>query len=522
MRESYPLAGDRCYAGLAGLSEAARGCRSCPGVVAGSAVLALPPARRQVLFVGEAPGRLGAARTGRPFDGDVAGSRFRTLLEASNLPFEAVAVTNAVLCLPLDSRGRNRRPRPAEVRACASFLAATLDLVDPLVVVALGAVALDALTALEPHGLKLAHDVARPHRWRNRWLIPVYHPAARAAIHRPLEAQLDDWRRLGEFVAAVDRRRASTSERYVDSPSSKNYDDGTTLPEVAMPAPSPDEIREQVARAYASRVQPVLQRAETVEALPVVDSASCCSPAPAAAGSASCCGENPAAEEDVVITRIAELYRDADIADLPATVTDVAFGCGNPTAIAALEPGQVVLDLGSGGGIDCFLAAKMVGPTGRVYGVDMTPEMIRLARKNVEKVGATNVEFRLGEIEHLPMADESVDVIISNCVINLSPDKPQVFREAFRVLRPGGRLQVSDIVWTKPVPSDVRGDMEKWAGCIAGALLESEYLDHIRAAGFVDVASTATEYPGGRGLASAAVTARKPAPGEAGCSCANC
>jgi arsenite methyltransferase len=284
--------------------------------------------------------------------------------------------------------------------------------------------------------------------------------------------------------------------------------------------PGPDEIREQVARAYASRVLPVLQRAETVEELPLVDSASCCSPAAPAEN--SCCGEESLAQDDVVISRIADLYRNADISDLPATVTDVAFGCGNPTAIAALEPGQVVLDLGSGGGIDCFLAAKMVGPAGRVIGVDMTPEMIRLARKNAEKVGASNVEFRLGEIENLPVADESVDVIISNCVINLSPDKPRVFREAFRVLKPGGRLQVSDIVWTRPVPEEIRSDMEKWAGCIAGALLESEYLDHIRAAGFVDVASVATEYPGGKGIASAAVTARKPAASEDGCGCGIC
>ena len=287
-----------------------------------------------------------------------------------------------------------------------------------------------------------------------------------------------------------------------------------------MSTPGPDEIREQVARAYASRVLPVLQRAEAVEELPLVDSASCCSPAAPAEN--SCCGEESLAQDDVVISRIADLYRNADISDLPATVTDVAFGCGNPTAIAALEPGQVVLDLGSGGGIDCFLAAKMVGPTGRVIGVDMTPEMIRLARKNAEKVGAPNVEFRLGEIENLPVADESVDVIISNCVINLSPDKPRVFREAFRVLKPGGRLQVSDIVWTRLVPEEIRSDMEKWAGCIAGALLESEYLDHIRAAGFVDVASVATEYPGSKGIASAAVTARKPAASEDGCGCGIC
>ncbi|MBA4182069.1 MAG: arsenite S-adenosylmethyltransferase [Anaerolinea sp.] len=263
-----------------------------------------------------------------------------------------------------------------------------------------------------------------------------------------------------------------------------------------------DEIRSEVSKAYGSRVKGTLARADEI---PLVQANSCC--ATETATEASCCGDTTS---DIEITNIARLYADANVSDLPSTVTDVAFGCGNPTAIAALKPGQVVLDLGSGGGIDCFLAAKMVGETGRVYGVDMTPEMIALARKNREKVGATNVEFRLGEIEHLPISDDSVDVIISNCVINLSPDKDQVFREAFRALKPGGRLQVSDIVWTKPVPDEVKDDMEQWAGCIAGALVESDYLGKIRAAGFTDVVSTAAEYPGGKGIASAAVVAVKP------------
>jgi ubiquinone/menaquinone biosynthesis C-methylase UbiE len=157
----------------------------------------------------------------------------------------------------------------------------------------------------------------------------------------------------------------------------------------------------------------------------------------------------------------------------------------------------------------------MVGETGRVYGVDMTPEMIALARKNAAKVGATNVEFRLGEIEHLPIPDDSIDVIISNCVINLSPDKDQVFREAFRVLKPGGRLQVSDMVWVRPAPEALKSDMEQWAGCIAGALLESEYVEKIRAAGFEGVTSNASEYPGGNGIASAAVVAVKPGGADA-------
>lgn len=275
-----------------------------------------------------------------------------------------------------------------------------------------------------------------------------------------------------------------------------------------------DEIRSEVAQSYGARVRPVLDADEL--SLTVVEPSSCCGPAPAASScctpsadsSNSCCGTDATTDDQV--SRIASLYRDTNIADLPATVTDVAFGCGNPTAISALRPGETVLDLGSGGGIDCFLAAKMVGD-GKVIGVDMTPEMIALANRNLAKVGATNVEFRHGQIENLPVDSNSVDVIISNCVINLSPDKDQVFREAFRVLRPGGRLQVSDIVWTKPVPQDIKDDMEKWAGCISGALEEQDYLAKIREAGFKDVVSVASEYQKGAGLASANVTAVKPA-----------
>lgn len=282
-----------------------------------------------------------------------------------------------------------------------------------------------------------------------------------------------------------------------------------------MVARSPEEIRSEVSKAYGNRVRGVLN---ADEALPIVDAAGCCAPSPASQAS-SCCGTESSADvsccgvsdDQTIVTNVAELYRQSDVSDLPSTVTDVAFGCGNPTAISALLPGQVVLDLGSGGGIDCFLAAKMVGDSGRVYGVDMTSEMIALARNNQQKVGAKNVEFRLGEIEHLPIESGTVDVIISNCVINLSPDKDQVFREAFRVLKPGGRLQVSDIVWTKPVPEDVKEDMEQWAGCVAGALLESDYTAKIAAAGFTGVTSVATDYPGGKGVASAAVTATKPA-----------
>jgi arsenite methyltransferase len=172
---------------------------------------------------------------------------------------------------------------------------------------------------------------------------------------------------------------------------------------------------------------------------------------------------------------------------------DLGLGCGNPVALASLQPGETVLDLGSGAGIDCFIAARKVGPTGKVIGVDMTPEMLEKARKNASSAGVTNVDFRLGEIEHLPVADKTVDVVISNCVINLSPDKAQVFREAFRVLRPGGRLMVSDIVLDSPLPKGLLDSAAAYVGCISGASLKADYLAMISATGFVDVAVVSEE-----------------------------
>ena len=182
-------------------------------------------------------------------------------------------------------------------------------------------------------------------------------------------------------------------------------------------------------------------------------------------------------------------YSEGDLADAPAA-SNMGLGCGNPLAIAALKEGETVLDLGSGGGFDCFLARRQVGETGRVIGVDMTPDMIALARKNAADMGCTNVEFRLGEIEHLPVADNSVDAIISNCVINLSMDKAQVFREAYRVLKPGGRLSTSDVVATAELPVDIMQDLALIAGCIGGA----EHVDRLEAmlqqAGFQDIRMT--------------------------------
>ncbi len=203
------------------------------------------------------------------------------------------------------------------------------------------------------------------------------------------------------------------------------------------------------------------------------------------------CGPDCCSPGGVVqLDTITGLYDDPEVSTLPAEVTDLSLGCGDPVTLASLEPGQTVLDLGSGGGIDCFLAANKVGPSGRVIGVDMTPAMIDRSRRNKAKVGAENVEFRLGEIEHLPVADDSVDVAISNCVINLSPDKPQVFREIYRVLKPGGRLAVSDIVTDGPLPDAVKQDLAAWAGCVAGALDVADYVAAIEAAGFSDVTLT--------------------------------
>jgi SAM-dependent methyltransferase len=196
-------------------------------------------------------------------------------------------------------------------------------------------------------------------------------------------------------------------------------------------------------------------------------------------GSASCgCGDP--------IT--SNLYSDAETSGLPGDAVAVSLGCGNPTALIDLQPGQTVLDLGSGGGIDVLLSARRVGPGGKVYGLDMTDEMLTLARENQRKAGATNVEFLKGTIEAIPLPDQSVDVIISNCVINLSVDKDAVLREAFRVLKPGGRFAVSDVVIRGEVPPDVRRSLELWVGCVAGALRDEDYLSKLQAAGFVEAA----------------------------------
>jgi SAM-dependent methyltransferase len=226
-----------------------------------------------------------------------------------------------------------------------------------------------------------------------------------------------------------------------------------------------------------------------------------------ASGDSSCCSARTGTGECDPIT--SNLYEADEIAGLPAEAVEASLGCGNPTVLAQLNPGETVLDLGSGGGIDVLLSARRVGPTGKVYGLDMTEEMLALARENQRKAGVENVEFLKGEIESIPLPDSSVDVIISNCVINLSSDKDRVLTEAFRVLRPGGRLAISDVVVRGPVPAQIRRSVELWVGCVAGALEEDEYCDKLAKAGFeaIDLEPTriyrvedAREFLAGAGL----------------------
>lgn len=203
--------------------------------------------------------------------------------------------------------------------------------------------------------------------------------------------------------------------------------------------------------------------------------AACC-------GTSGCCGATTEAWDPIT----ADLYEDGQTAGIPAEALLASLGCGNPTALAQLNPGETVLDLGSGGGIDVLLSAKRVGPTGKAYGLDMTDEMLALANENKQKAGATNVEFLRGEIENIPLPGNTVDVIISNCVINLSADKRRVLSESFRVLKPGGRFAISDVIVRGDVPSEVRKNMELWIGCVAGALEEQEFLSLLRDVGFED------------------------------------
>lgn len=226
-----------------------------------------------------------------------------------------------------------------------------------------------------------------------------------------------------------------------------------------------EDIRETVRQKYAEAI--------------TQKTGSCCSP-----GVGSCCCGTPGAATDMIT---GGLYRQEEVEGLPAEAVAATFGCGNPTALAELHEGEVVLDLGSGAGLDVLLSARRVGPSGKAYGLDMTDEMLAEARNNQATAGLENVEFLKGHLEEIPLPDNSVDVIISNCVINLSADKDVVLREALRVLKPGGRFAVSDIVLTRPLPAKVREDLMAWAGCVGGALLDEEYRAKLAAAGFTGV-----------------------------------
>ena len=220
---------------------------------------------------------------------------------------------------------------------------------------------------------------------------------------------------------------------------------------------TPDQIHEVVREHYAERIQ---------------NNASCCGPS---SSSSSCCSAD------------SSLYPADLLATLPEGESTVSYGCGDPITLASLQLGQTVLDLGSGAGLDCFFAAKKVGETGRIIGVDMTPEMIARAQSSAKRLNIQNVEFRQGYLEDLPVDADTVDVIISNCVINLSPDKSKVFAEAFRVLKPGGKLAVSDIVTDGPLPDEIKKSLSAWAGCVAGAIDASEYMGMMKTVGFADI-----------------------------------
>lgn len=261
-----------------------------------------------------------------------------------------------------------------------------------------------------------------------------------------------------------------------------------------------DEIKGAVKERYGSRAREQLKKSGTIELT-------------AAAGDDSCCGPSAPATEET--SNWAEkLYSAQELGALPEEVSDLSLGCGNPTAIAELRPGEAVLDLGSGSGLDCFLAAQAVGEAGRVVGLDMTDDMLELAQRNLAKVGAKNVSFEKGEMESMPLPDSTFDVIISNCVINLSPDKDAVFRESHRVLKDGGRMRVSDIVWLREPTAEEQSDLASWAGCVAGALQVEEYEAKLRDAGFTAIETKVAGRGDERGWASAYITATK---GSAGC-----
>jgi len=264
-----------------------------------------------------------------------------------------------------------------------------------------------------------------------------------------------------------------------------------------------DEIKDAVREAYTG----VAKINVGCGCEPGIEGTSGCCSEPAAKQTTSCCEDF--SEQKITRVNLAEALG-YDTEGMPLSATESFAGCGNPVALASLKEGEVVLDLGSGAGLDMFVASEKVGATGKVIGIDMTPAMIEKAKKNAEELGITNVDFRFGDIEDIPVDDNSVDVVISNCVINLAPSKAKVFQEAFRVLKPGGRVMVSDIVLSKPLPKEVSDEVITYTGCIGGAILDVDYLQHMRDAGFKDARITSKAGESVHGAYSAYVTGTKP------------
>ena len=250
---------------------------------------------------------------------------------------------------------------------------------------------------------------------------------------------------------------------------------------------NPEEIKTEVRDAYTR----------------VAMRATCCSGA--TQSTSSCCGDSGEVTEESLAKALGY-----SVDDLPSSLTESFAGCGNPVALASLQTGEVVLDLGSGAGLDMMVAAKKVGSSGHVIGIDMTPAMIRKAEANAEKLGIDNVEFRLGDIENMPVEDNTIDVVISNCVVNLSPHKSHVFSEIFRVLKPGGRVMISDIVLSKELPEAIKDDVRSYTGCVSGAILDQEYLHLMREAGLTDVDITGSSGRGPWGTYGAYISGKKP------------
>jgi SAM-dependent methyltransferase/DNA-binding PadR family transcriptional regulator len=320
------------------------------------------------------------------------------------------------------------------------------------------------------------------HRGRQRrvcWLTPLGEESFRAAARV--------WQKmLPRVEETVTQALTGTTDNMEPTPF--NGSGGITM------ATNQEDIKKLVQERYGARARGVIALTPVQETSPGCSDAGCCGPAD--------------------LERALRIYSEGQLAGLPAEAVAASAGCGNPTALAGLQPGERVLDLGSGGGIDCFLAAQQVGQEGHVIGLDMTPDMLELARKNQAKLGLTNVEFIQGEMEKIPLPDASVDVVISNCVVCLSPDKDAVFQEAFRVLAPGGRMHISDMVALTP-EGPVRADPEAWVACVAGAEYQEVYLGRLRKAGFVDIETTEEKVrfddegvP--MNVASLRVTARKP------------